>query len=47
MEKACAKALALGAQIIEPATKRPWGAISMSFYDPDSNIIYFRCFPKE
>ncbi len=47
MEKACAKVLALGAKIIEPPTKRPWGAINMSFYDPDNNIIYFRCFPKE
>lgn len=28
--------------IIEPPTKRPWGAVNMSFYDPDNNVIYFR-----
>ena len=32
----------LGAKIIEPPTKRPWGAINMSFYDPDNNMIFFR-----
>ena len=47
MEKAYERVLALGAKIIEPPTKRPWGAVSMSFYDPDNNIIYFRCFPKD
>ena len=47
MEKAYEKVLALDARIIEPPTKRPWGAINMSFYDPDNNIIYFRCFPKD
>ena len=47
MEKAYEKVLALSARIIEPPTKRPWGAVSMSFYDPDNNIIYFRCFPKD
>ncbi len=46
MEKAYEKVLALGAKIIEPPTKRPWGAINMSFYDPDNNIISFRCFPN-
>ena len=39
------KVLALGAEIIEPPTKRPWGAINMSFYDPDNNMVYFRSFP--
>ena len=33
---------ALGVRIIEPPTKRPWGAVNMSFYDPDNNVIYFR-----
>lgn len=33
---------ALGAKIIEPPTKRPWGTVNMSFYDPDNNVIYFR-----
>ena len=47
MKKAYEKVLALGAKILEPPTKRPWGAVNMSFYDPDNNVIYFRCFPKD
>ena len=39
------KVKALGAKVIEPPTKRPWGAVNMSFYDPDNNMIYFRSFP--
>ena len=39
IEKAYEKIVALGARIIEPPTKRPWGAVNMSFYDPDNNII--------
>ena len=38
------KLQALGVRIIEPSTKRPWGAVNMSFYDPDNNVIYFRQF---
>ena len=41
------KVLALGARIHEPPTKRPWGAVNMSFYDPDDNLIYFRSFEKD
>ena len=47
MDEAHEKVLALGARIIEPPTKRPWGAINMSFCDPDNNVIYFRYFPNE
>ena len=36
------KVQALGARIMEPPTKRPWGAINMSLYDPDNNVIYLR-----
>ena len=43
--KAYEKVLSSGARIIEPPTKRPWGAVNMSFYDPDNNVIYFRSFP--
>ena len=39
------KVLALGAKIIEPPTKRPWGAVNMSFNDPDNNMVFFRSFP--
>lgn len=47
MDAAYQKVLALGAKIIEPPTQRPWGAVNMSFYDPDNNVIYFRCFEEE
>ena len=42
--KAYEKVTALGARMIEPPTKRPWGAVNMSFYDPDNNMIFFRSF---
>lgn len=38
------KLLALGVEIIEKPTKRPWGTTNMIFYDPDRNIVYFRSF---
>ena len=38
--------LALGAPIVEPPTQRPWGAVNMSFRDPDGNVVYLRSFPK-
>lgn len=38
------KLLAMGVDIIEKPTKRPWGTVNMSFYDPDKNVIYFRSF---
>ncbi len=41
------KVQALGARIIEPPTKRPWGVVNMSFYDPENNVICFRQFRKE
>ena len=45
IEKEYDKLLDLGARIIEPLAKRPWGAVSMSFYDPDNNMVFFRSFP--
>ena len=44
IEKEYRKVLALGVEIIEKPTKRPWGAVNMSFYDPDRNVIYLRSF---
>ena len=44
IEKEYRKVMELGARIIEPPTKRPWGAVNMSFCDPDNNVIYFRQF---
>lgn len=40
------KLLAMGTEIIEKPTKRPWGTTNMSFYDPDRNVIYFRSFSE-
>ena len=37
---------ALGAEIVEPPTKRPWGAVNMSFLDPDGNLLFFRSMPS-
>lgn len=37
----------MGAEIVEPPTVRPWGAVSMSFCDPDGNMVFFRSFKKE
>ncbi len=39
--------LRMGVEIIEKPTARPWGAVNMSFYDPDRNVIYLRSFPAE
>lgn len=46
IEKEYKKVSAMGARIIEGPTKRPWGAINMSFYDPDNNMIFFRSFSE-
>ncbi|MCI9408342.1 MAG: VOC family protein [Oscillospiraceae bacterium] len=45
IEKEYEKVMNMGAEIIEGPTKRPWGTINMSFYDPDNNMIFFRSFP--
>lgn len=47
IEKEYQKVLALGVELIEKPTKRPWGAVNMSFYDPDRNVIYLRSFLKD
>lgn len=44
IEKEYRKVVELGAEIIEPPTARPWGAVNMSFRDPDGNTIYLRSF---
>ena len=38
------RVLALGAEIVEGPALRPWGALNMSFRDPDGNVVYFRHF---
>lgn len=47
MEKEYQKVLAMGAEIIEKPVRRPWGAVNMSFYDPDRNIVYLRSFASD
>lgn len=47
IQEAYAKAVSLGAEIIELPTARSWGAVNMSFYDPDGNTIYLRAFPGQ
>ena len=47
IEKEYHKVFSLGAEIIEKPTKRPWGAVNMSFYDPDRNMIYLRSFSTD
>ncbi|MDR0325438.1 MAG: VOC family protein [Oscillospiraceae bacterium] len=37
---------ALGVEIINPPTVRPWGAKNMMFLDPDGNHVYFRSIPE-
>ena len=47
MDREYDKVKALGAEIIGPPARRPWGAVNMSFRDPDNNIIFFRSFPEQ
>ena len=42
MDAAFAQVCALGAEVLETPTRRPWGAVNMSFLDPDGNIVYLR-----
>ena len=42
MDREYQKVLRLGVEIIEKPTKRPWGAVNMSFRDPDGNTVYLR-----
>ncbi|HKM35536.1 MAG TPA: VOC family protein [Lachnospiraceae bacterium] len=42
MDKEYQKLQKLGVEVIEGPTVRPWGAVNMSFYDPDGNVIYLR-----
>ena len=37
---------AMGVEMIDKPTMRPWGAKNMRFCDPDGNFVVFRSFPK-
>jgi len=36
------KLISMRAQIIQPPTEQPWGAINLIFRDPDGNTVYLR-----
>lgn len=36
------KLLSLKAEIVQPPTQQPWGAVNLAFRDPDGNLIYLR-----
>lgn len=44
IEAAYTKLQSMQATILEPPTKRPWGATNMVIQDPDGNTIYLRSF---
>ena len=46
MDREYQKVLKSGAGVIEKPIKRPWGAVNMSFYDPDRNVVYLRSFER-
>ena len=46
MDREYQKVLKSGAEVIEKPIKRPWGAVNMSFYDPDRNVVYLRSFER-
>lgn len=46
IDKEYQRVVSLGAAVIEPPAVRPWGAVNMSFADPDGNVVYLRSFPK-
>ncbi|WP_322179770.1 VOC family protein [Neglectibacter caecimuris] len=47
LDAAYERVRALGAKVVEPPAKRPWGAVNMSFLDPDGNLLFFRSFPEK
>lgn len=46
IDKEYQRVVSLGAEIMEAPARRPWGAVNMSFADPDGNIVYLRSFPN-
>lgn len=45
MAQAFAHVQAIGAEVLEPPVKRPWGAVNMILRDPDGNRVYLRQLP--
>lgn len=46
MDRAYERAYASGAVILKPSTVDPLGVVSMSFLDPDGNLIHVHCVPQ-
>lgn len=46
MDAAYAHVRDMGAQIVTPPVKRPWGAVNMCLRDPDGNLVYLRQLPS-
>lgn len=44
MEAACAHVLAMGAKVLQPPMRQPWGTVNMILEDPDGNRVYLRQF---
>ena len=49
MEAAYAHIRRMGAPVVQPPMKQPWGTVNMILADPDGNQVYLRQFaaPKE
>lgn len=45
MDAAYAHAQSIGAEVVAPPTKRPWGAVNLVLRDPDGNLVYLRKLP--
>lgn len=45
MDAAYAHVQSIGAEVVTPPTKRPWGAVNMCLRDPDGNLVYLRKLP--
>lgn len=46
MDAAYAHVQAMGAEVVTPPVKRPWGAVNLCLRDPDGNLVYLRQLPS-
>lgn len=44
MEAAFAHVLRMGAVVVQPPMRQPWGTVNMILEDPDGNRVYLRQF---
>lgn len=45
MDAAYAHVQSMGAEVVTPPVKRPWGAVNLCLRDPDGNLVYLRQLP--